>query len=475
MRSVFFLCVSLACLSLAAPVEAAPSDDMRRAVSRAAAQQGAVLLETDGAATEALLGSSNPGAREREILFANVAHYRYRLRVGPGVHDVITVHRVVKETGPWWPARAARAVFMVHGDGWGFEAAFLSSVGSAFVPPQQSLAAYLAQEGVDVWGIDLRWAGVPADTLDFRFMKAWTLDTHAADVGVGLGFAKLMRLSGGNLLGSMHLLGWSRGAVVSYAYLNREARLPRALRQVDGFIPMDMAVRFSPQDAQQREWACERHAALSQARTAGQLEGGLLGPAPGIMLQAIGMFAAQAPSAPSPLVQDDIFGPGTGRPSNRKLAIVAAGATSVLFAPMQPIVPAYHLLGSTPDAFGLPERLTFTQEGYLFEFGQRAAPFQSINEVVETEAWACGVSAAAFGDRLHDVKVPVLYVGAAGGVGRYGEYSVSLLGSRDVTVHIARTLPESARALDFGHADLFLAEDARTRVWKPMLQWIRAH
>ena len=94
---------------------------------------------------------------------------------------------------------------------------------------------------------------------------------------------------------------------------------------------------------------------------------------------------------------------------------------------------------------------------------------------METEAWACGTNAVSFDDRLHDVKVPVLYVGAAGGVGRYGEYSVSLLGSRDVTVHIASTLPGPARALDYGHADLFLAEDARVRVWKPMLQWIRAH
>ncbi len=475
MRSVLFLCVSLGCLSLAAPAEAAPSDDLRQAVSRAAALQGAVLLDAGADDGAALLGSSTPGVHGREVLFGNVAHYRYRLRVGSGEHDVITVHRVVREDRPGRPSRAARAVFMVHGDGWGFEAAFLSSIGSAFVPPEQSLAAYLAQEGVDVWGIDLRWAGVPADTRNFLFMRSWTLETHASDVGVGLGFARLMRLAGGNLAGSMHLLGWSRGAVVGYAYLNQEARLPKVLRNVDGFIPVDMAVRFSPQDAEQRQWACERYAALSEARQEGQLEGGLLGPAPGVMLQAIGQLAALVPNAPSPLVLDDIFGPGTGRPSNRKLAVVAAGATSVLFAPLNPVVPAYHLMGSTPDTLGLPEQLSFTQEGYMFEFGQRAAPYQSINEVVETEAWACGDIDVPYDDRLHEVKVPVLYVGAAGGVGRYGEHSVSLLGSRDVTIHIAGTRPAPERAADYGHADLFLADDARARVWKPMLQWIRAH
>ncbi|WP_426751235.1 hypothetical protein [Myxococcus sp. Y35] len=447
---------------------------MRHAVSRAAALQGVELLAA-GEDVAALLGSHNPSASERVVLFDNVAHYRYRLRVGAGEHDVVTLHRVVKEDWPWWPSRASRAVFMVHGDGWGFEAAFLSSAGSAHVPPEQSLAAYLAKEGVDVWGIDLRWAGVHQDTQDFRFMKRWTLETHASDVGVGLGVARLMRLAGGNFQGTMHLMGWSRGAVVSYAYLNQEARLPRTLRQVDGFIPVDMAVRFAPEHAQQQQWACERYAALSEARQEGQLEGGLLGPAPGVMLQTMGQLAALQPNEPSPLVQDDIFGPGTGRPTNRKLAIVAAGATSVLSAPLQPIVPAYHLFGSMPDALGLPEQLTFTQDGYMFEFGQRAAPYQSLNEVVETEAWACGAIDVPYDDRLHEVKVPVLYVGAAGGVGRYGVHSVSLLGSHDVTVHIVSTLPEAAHPLDYGHADLFLADDARVRVWKPMLQWIRTH
>lgn len=473
MRSVFFLCVSLACLSLAGSAQAAPSDDMRRAVSQAAALQG-VTLADDAVSSAAFLGSSNPGGSERVALFGAVAHYRYRLRVGPTEHDVVTLHRVVKENGAWRPARSSRAVFMVHGDGWGFEAAFLSSVGSAYVPPEQSLAAYLAKEGVDVWGIDLRWAGVPEGTQDFRFMKNWTLETHATDVGVALGVARLMRLAGGNFLGNMHLLGWSRGAVVGYAYLNREALLPRALRQVDGFIPMDMAVRFGPRDAQQQAWACERFEALSDARREGRLEGGLLGPAPGMMLRAIGQLAASEPTAPSLLVEPDVFGPGTGRPTNRKLAVVAAGATSVLFAPLQPIVPGYHLLGSTPDAMGLPEQLTFTREGYLFEYGQRAAPYQSLNEVVETEAWACGLD-VPYDDRLRHVKVPVLYVGAAGGVGRYGEHSLTLLGSRDVTVLDIRTLPEAARALDYGHADLFLADDARVRVWRPLLQWVRAH
>jgi hypothetical protein len=464
MRSWLILCVSLTGLVLGCDGgEAAAAHELREAVSTAALTEGAV-------SHDALSGS----VELREALPGGLAHYRFRLQVGADPHDVVTVHRVVREDGAWRPARTNRAIFMVHGDGWGFETAFLSSVGSAFVPPDQSIAAFLATEGVDVWGIDLRWVGVPADTQDFSFMADWTLGSHARDVGTGLALARAVRLVTRSAHGSMHLLGWSRGAAVAYAYMNQEARLPRLLRKVDGFIPVDMVVRYAPEDAEQQAWACERHAALAEARASGRVEGGLLGPAPGITLQAIGTLAATAPNAPSPLLPPDVFGPGTGIPTNRRAAIVSAAATGALLAPLKPLAPGYHLMAGIPDASGLPNALTFSNEHYVFEYVRDAAPYQSLNEVVESEAWACGLD-VPYDDFLHRVSVPVLYVGAAGGVGRYGEYSLSLLGSQDKTSLIVRTMPEAARALDYGHADIFLANDARERMWKPLLQWVRSH
>ncbi|MCP3142606.1 alpha/beta fold hydrolase [Pyxidicoccus xibeiensis] len=462
MRSWFIVCVSLAGLLWGCGgSEEASAQEPRQVVSAEATLQGVSVHDA-------------PRFTERLPVAGDVAHYRVRVRVGAGEHDFITLHRVVREDRPWRPARTRRAVFMVHGDGWGFEAAFLSSVGSASVPADQSIAAFLAQEGVDVWGIDLRWVGVPAGTQDFSFMADWDLGTHVQDVGTGLRLARLGRRVTGSGGGAMHLLGWSRGAAVAYAYMSAEARLPRGLREVDGFIPVDMAVRFSPEHEQQRLWACGRHTVLKAARDAGRVEGGLLGPAPGITLQAIGALAATAPDAPSPLLPEDVFGPGTGKPTNRRAAIVSAAATGALLAPLKPIAPDYHLLAGVPDATGLPGSLAFTHEALLYEYAQRSAPYQSLNEVVETEAWACGLD-TPYDDNLDDVKVPVLYVGAAGGVGIYGKHSVSLLGSQDTTFLMARTLPESLRVLDYGHADLFLANDARERVWTPLLQWVRAH
>ena len=429
------------------------------------------VVEAEGMA-RSLVAAGLPGvSTKREPLGGGLAHYTWKVRVGRGTYDVVTVHRVVREAFPWVPARTPRSVFMVHGDLWSFVPAFLTNTCMSTMPADQSLAAYLASNDVDVWGLDLRWVSVPEAETDFAFMADWNLGTHVQDVGTGLKLAEAVRrFSGGSHRDRMFLLGWSRGATIGYAYLDAESQRPRAQRRVDGFIPMDMVLRFAPDAAQQKGWACDRHAALRAARDAGRTEGGLLGPAPGTPVRLIGQLADTAPNAPSPLAP----APDPSQPTNRQFAVIAAGATAALFAPLQPLTPGYHLAAGIPDASGQPFQTAFTPEATLFDYLQLAVPYQSLNEVVETEAQLCGLD-VPYDDHLKDVKVPVLYMGAAGGVGSYGEYSVRLLGSTDVTFHIVRTRPESERARDFGHADLFLARDAKAWVWSPLLRWVQSH
>lgn len=408
---------------------------------------------------------------KREVLGGGLAHYSWKVRVGAGKYDAITVHRVVREAYPWVPARSRRAVFMVHGDLWGFVPAFLTNTCVTTMPENRSLAAYLASQDVDVWGLDLRWVAVPEEETDFEFMADWNIQSHVKDVGTGLALADVVRRLGGNGGNDrMFLLGWSRGATLGYAYLDGESQRPRALRRVDGFVPMDMVLRYGPDAAQQRQWACDRYQALQTARDQGRTEGGLLGPAPGMPVKEIGLRADQNPNGFPPGAPEALAGV-----TNRKFAVIAAGKTETLFTPFnfRGLTPDYHLAGSVPDITGTPDKTAFTPEPTLFDFFQLAVPYQSLNEVVETEKQLCGLD-VPYDDHLKDVKVPVLYVGAGGGVGRYGEYSTRLLGSTDVTHLIVRTRPEGERALDFGHADLFLARDARVRVWQPILQWMRA-
>ncbi|HEX5746758.1 MAG TPA: hypothetical protein VFZ09_10960 [Archangium sp.] len=400
------------------------------------------------------------GNAERRQLVDDLYEYSYRVRVGPGSYDTITLHRVVRELGPWAPVRTQKSIFLVHGDALGFRGAFLSSAGSAAVPASQSIAVFLARKGVDVWGIDLRWVNVPAGTTDFSFMKDWNLGLHARDVGKGLYLARGWRAYTGAGSGRIALLGWSRGATVSYAYLNEETQQPPDNRHVSGFIPVDMAYAFAPGATQERQAACQTHAALAQAQASGQYEGGMLG----LTLQGLAGLAISQPTAPSSLLAGS---------TNREVALLFGAATHAFQTP--PVIPAYHWTGGQFSAEGLPTGLSWTDERFFFDTLLQASPYQSIGEQVDTLAMWCGAPDVPYDDNLAQVRVPVLYVGAAGGVGGYGLHSLSLLGSTDVSAHVVQRLPGTYRAVDYGHADLFLAGDAQSAVWTPLLDWVQRH
>ena len=80
-----------------------------------------------------------------------------------------------------------------------------------------------------------------------------------------------------------------------------------------------------------------------------------------------------------------------------------------------------------------------------------------------------------YDDYLGDITAPVFYVGAGGGLGEQGLYTLSLLGSTDVTSMIVQLFPPEAAAIDFGHVDLWTANDSPTLVWTPILDWINDH
>ncbi len=398
------------------------------------------------------------GAFERRQVSEEVHEYSFRVRVGNGAHDVITLHRVVREMAPWVPARTEKAVFLVHGDMWGFRGAFLTDAGRGGMQGQ-SFAVYLARQGVDVWGIDLRWVHVPEGTRDFSFMKDWNLGLHARDVGTGLSLARLLRALWSSGSGKMALLGWSRGAAVSYAWLNEESRWPPELRHVSAFIPVDMAYKLAPEDELMRQEACGRYAALSRLVAEGKYESG----EQGLLLQYVGAQALSLPDEPS-------FRQGF---SNRQLALLAGGATWALQP--QPFLPTYHFTGGRFDASNKPLGLTWTPEHLFLDFLLLASPYQSLAEQVDTEALWCDEVESPYDDHLDAVTVPVLYVGASGGFGRQGLHALTLLGSTDVSTLVLQRFSEEARELDYGHADLFLSDDAETSVWAPLLEWLGRH
>ena len=430
-------------LALPALAGAAPSPDraLLREAANAACQQARCVT----------------ASLQRRDLGGGIAEYTFVLRVGPGNFDKLGLHRVVREEAPFRPARTHRAMLMTHGDIWGFDAAFLSDPGHA-------LPVFLAKNGIDVWGIDLRWVRVPATTTDFAFMKDWGIEHDARDVETALTVARAVRLFGGNGFDRMKLLGWSRGGIIGYATLNDETRLSPGLRNVDGFIPVDIFLKTNDEGFRQN--ACRRYAAEKAVLDAGTYE------ADNRVVGLLGTLAATNPSGASPIF------PGL---TNQQAELLAGEATFLFFAPDQQPVPFYHFTGGTfaatplPSGLPVPTGLLYSPEATWLKVLLGAAPFQAERELSDSDAAICGAPDVPFDDHLAQITVPVLYVGAGGGFGEFGVFTTTLLGSRDVTTHIVDLTPDTNRLGDYGHADLFLGTDAQTLVWQAILDWLRGH
>jgi hypothetical protein len=411
---------------------------------------GALALPALAAARPAAPSTPLVSSLERHALTADVAEYFFKLRVGSGPYDQIGIHRVVKEIAPNVPAHASRAVFLAPGDIWNFHAAFLTGA--------EPIPVFLAENGIDVWGIDYRWTFVPASVTDLSFMKTWGLEQDARDLGIAIGAARVTRALTGSGFGKVFLLGWSRGGQIGYAYLNGETQVPPGLRQVKGFIPVDIYLKTDVPELQAR--ACTRQQATEAAIAQGHYAA-----TSGGLIAAIGNAAVSNPTGPSAVV------PGF---NNRQAGLFVGELTFALLGGLEP-VPFYHFTGGTLDANGVPTGLLYSNEQDLFHFEIAAAPYQPNQELADADASTCGQTNVAFDDHLAEITVPILYIGAGGGFGEYGLYTTTLLGSTDVTSHIVHKTPADQRLFDFGHADLFLANDAQTLVWRPILDWIKAH
>jgi hypothetical protein len=131
------------------------------------------------AAKDALAGALRNSVRE--MLPGNISHYTFDVRVGPDQFDVIRLHRVVKELTPGQPVRTVNGVLLLPGQPNYFEAIFMAPLISKAIASDHSIALYLAENDVDVWGMDYRWALVPAETTDLNFMKQWGIAQDSQD------------------------------------------------------------------------------------------------------------------------------------------------------------------------------------------------------------------------------------------------------------------------------------------------------
>jgi hypothetical protein len=103
------------------------------------------------------------------------------------------------------------------------------------------------------------------------------------------------------------------------------------------------------------------------------------------------------------------------------------------------------------------------------------APYQPQRTGYEYRVCLCDEEESYLDDQLSRIAVPILYLGAGGGFGTLGDYTASLTASTDITTYTVNKQTPDSRAIDYGHADLWMAKQASTDVWQHLKQWLVNH
>ena len=387
---------------------------------------------------------------QREVITGNIAHYSLVLAVGPGEFDVIGLHRVVKERRPNVPIKTRESLFCVHGMGKDFVGNFMPGRKSPLLPDDVGFAVFMAQNDVDVWGIDNSYTLVPGGLADHGFAAGWGMEKSIDDIATGIGVARLVRLFTGNGWRKMTLLGYSQGLQMGYALLNRETQWPRGLRSVGAYIPVDWGLAFDDPDLQANE--CDYLAGYVDL-----YDDGVYGfdDDPDGFLFSVGFLAQTEPDAPSPFYEGftnlEVFLFFTAVPSTEAGAVWWAG----LF-----------------DDEGWPLDLAFTTRLMATEFWLNWAPMHP-----PTHLWADFHSLVCedsiWETHLGAIDLPVFSLEAAGGGGPIQAGTLARLVNAEITRLVVQLLGPDDGWRDFAHIDLFTAENAESLAWQPTLAWLR--
>ncbi|WP_422083386.1 hypothetical protein [Ulvibacterium sp.] len=388
----------------------------------------------------------------RSSLSADIAHYRIMVRMGKGPYDVVRIHRVVRESRKYRPIRTEGNVFMIHGSSQDFDDIFLRP-GIENPDAYNSSPFYLASNNIDVWGIDLGWTLVPLETEDFSFFQSWGNSKDTRHVLKSMAIARLIRGLTRQGFGRMNLLGFSYGAALTYDAAIKETRQHRILRDIKGMIPTDFVMVHEQNDSPFAAGSCSLSKTSEAAHANGEYQN-----ANGVGFVTVGQAALDNPEGDSP------FAPGL---SNYQFALAAAGGP-------QPNGPDWHFLGGQFDG-QIPTGLAYTEEERWFNLLISLAPYMPTYITAEGFSIFCPENRESIVADLKRINIPILYLGAAGGYGQDGVFSTTLAGSSDVSVEIVTKLPNGPRILDYGHADLFMADDASELVWRPLRDWLASH
>jgi hypothetical protein len=396
---------------------------------------------------------------DRTELGDDIAHYRYDVAMGPGTYDVVRIHRIVREKRPNKPVSTRDAVMLLPGNPNSFEGIFMAPMVTGVSELDHSIVIFLAQNDIDVWGMDYGWALVPPEENAFEFMGQWGLAKDVAHAEAALSVVRSMRVDTGQGNGRLHVLGLSYGGQVGYTLVGEETAQPPGLRNVKGLIALDIGVKLSNES--DRGFYCAM-AEIDQARFDSNPPTSYANNI-GLGFQALAYLASTDPDAVSPIPE---FVPLT----NWQAALFVGASTELVTGQF------WHMVGGHLDEYGIPSGLRFTDDQlWVGAMGASFPPYYPVRIDVDTDQLLCGTVDTPFDDHFAQITVPILHVGAKGGFGPSAYASTTFTASRDVTTITVQRLSDADEAMDFGHVDTVLARDAETLVWRPILDWIMAH
>ena len=382
----------------------------------------------------------------RTELGAGIAHYKFKVRMGEGEFDIVRIHRVVRESRPYRPIRTKGDVFMVHGAFTGFDGTFFS-VGlesSDDINAETSSPFYLADQNIDVWGIDMGWTMVPNDASDFSFMEGWGYEKDADHTLKAIRIARIVRGMTRQGFSALNLLGHSSGNTVAYAAANIETQEKNMRkRHVKGIISSDNAFKAVDGDS-----GCVFAEPIEAEIADGKFQNDFGG-----FFKLLADLALGDPDGASPIVPD------------------FEGFTNIQafrFVNYSNALNGFHFFG------GNLEGSFYSDEMRILRAASNYSTFMPNLLWQEIDAVNCTSLGVSFDDYLNLISVPILYIGARGGSGsEAGYYTSSLTASSDITNQLVSVNDDIT--LDFGHVDMWVGDNADNLVWSNLRIWLKNH
>ncbi|MFN8256402.1 MAG: hypothetical protein U0W24_11965 [Bacteroidales bacterium] len=391
------------------------------------------------------VGKSRLLNMKRSELPGGIAHYEFELRMGDGPFDVVGIHRVVKEYKPYHSVKTNGDIFMVHGGIMDFNSNFLIA-GATNINAKTSSPVYLASKNIDVWGIDLGWTKVPVETTDFSFMKGWGVEKDINHTLAAMSFSRLVRGISSQNYDKMNLLAFANLVTICYGAAGKETQIPSCLHNIKGLIPIDEELICSDEEWVHafREETCNSAEVYKE-----MIENGIYQDNLGTTFNYFAELALTEPEAKSPIFEGM---------TNYEAIMVIGTMTS----------PNQHFVGGNLNGLFYSDLTRFINGLYSLK------PYQPAQEFYEYAVCSCNKeNVVSFDDYVGNIKLPIFYIGAGGGVGAVGIYSTTLTSSTDITTLVVSVTDD--KSVDYGIADLNMGNNSDKLVWEPLRKWLVDH